>query len=71
MRRELTSRRISASRMAGLNVWVAREMPFVPETMLPLVTSAPTSRNASDFHFQTGLIDWFVNRWVTQNSSRP
>ena len=54
-----------------LNKWMAKEVPFLPSTLWPLVNVEPQSRNASDFHFKDGLVEWFANRWISQNLNTP
>lgn len=68
VKRELAQRNIRARNDRTLRVWIAREIPFVQETQWPLLTSAPTDyNNTRDYVFKEGLVNWFTNRWVSQN----
>lgn len=48
------------------------EIPFVADTIWLLVSEEPTIPcSRANYIFKDGLIDWFVNKWITQNSNTP
>ena len=52
--------------------WMAMEIPFVADTIWPLVSEEPTTPcRSANYVFKDGLVDWFVNKWVSQNSNTP
>ncbi len=64
----LNTRNSSPSSSDNISIWIAQEIPFVPDSLFPLVTSEPNSyRNSRDYHFKEGLVEWFTNRWISQN----
>lgn len=70
VKRQLAQRNISARNDRALRVWIAREIPFVEGSHWPLMASAPSNYdNAGDYDFQEGLVNWFTNRWVSQNAT--
>ncbi|WP_160114811.1 hypothetical protein [Aquimarina sp. AU474] len=68
----LHTRNFSTNSNDNIGIWIAQEIPFVPNSLFPLVTSEPNSyRNSRDYHFKEGLVEWYANRWISQNPNTP